>query len=45
MIDENGGKVTRIEGPHGQDSVSTHDYPHINYETSTGAKATVRIKN
>ena len=54
MIEEAGGKVTRggsgqeIEpgeaGGHGADSVSHHDYPHINYETSSGAKGTVRVK-
>jgi hypothetical protein len=45
MIEDAGGKVKRIDPAHGPDSVSTHkDYPHINYETASGRKGTVRIK-
>ena len=44
MIEERGGKVIRSEGAHGADSVSTHNYPHINYETPSGLKATVRVQ-
>jgi hypothetical protein len=44
MIKDAGGKVKRIEGPHGPDSVSTHKYPHINYETASGVSGTVRIQ-
>jgi hypothetical protein len=44
MIQEGGGKVIRSEGAHGEGSVSSHNYAHINYETSSGVKATVRVK-
>jgi len=45
MIEENGGKVQRIEGAHGPDSVAAeHNFSHINYTTSSGVKATVRIQ-
>jgi hypothetical protein len=44
MIEESGGQVIRQEGAHGADSISTHNYPHINYETASGAKATVRVQ-
>ena len=42
MIEENGGKVLRVDEPH--ESPNPHQYPHINYETSSGEKATVRIQ-
>jgi hypothetical protein len=45
MIEENGGKIQRIEGGHGPQSVAAeHDFTHINYTTSSGVKATVRIQ-
>jgi RHS repeat-associated protein len=44
MIEDAGGKVLRIEEGHGPESVSTHDYPHINYETASGAKGTIRVQ-
>lgn len=44
MIEESGGTVDRIEEGHGPDSVSHHDYPHINYHTSDGTKGTIRIQ-
>jgi RHS repeat-associated protein len=45
MIEEAGGKVVRgEEQAHGPDSVSHHDYPHINYETASGNKGTIRVK-
>jgi hypothetical protein len=44
MIEENGGKIDRmdIEG-HPPGGVSDHTYPHINYTTSSGVKATVKV--
>jgi RHS repeat-associated protein len=45
MIEENGGKIQRIEGPHPPGSVAeVHNFSHINYTTSSGMKATVRIQ-
>jgi RHS repeat-associated protein len=44
MIEESGGTVDRIEEGHGPGSVSTHSYPHINYTTASGLKATVQIQ-
>jgi RHS repeat-associated protein len=44
MIEESGGRVDRIEEAHGPGSVSTHDYPHINYTTEGGVKATVKVQ-
>jgi hypothetical protein len=44
MIEESGGTVDRIEEGHGPDSVSHHDYPHINYHTADGTKGTIRIQ-
>jgi hypothetical protein len=44
LINEAGGKVQRIEPAHGPGSVSSHDYPHINYTTPSGEKATIRIQ-
>jgi len=45
MIKESGGTIDRIEEAHGPDSVSTHDYPHINYTTAGDQKATVKVQN
>jgi hypothetical protein len=44
MIEESGGTIDRIEEGHGAGSVSPHDYPHINYTTASGLKATVQIQ-
>ena len=44
MIEESGGRVERIEEGHGPDSVSHHDYPHINYTTESGVKGTIQIQ-
>ena len=44
MIEESGGKVIRQDAAHGPESVSSHDYPHINYETASGIKATVKVQ-
>ena len=41
LINEGGGSVERIEGPH--DAPNPHNYPHVNYWTSEGAKGTLRI--
>jgi RHS repeat-associated protein len=43
MIGKGGGKVLRVEAGHAP-AVSTHTYPHINYVTKGGTKATVRIQ-
>ncbi len=45
MIEETGGKIDRmdLEG-HPPGGVSDHTYPHINYTTSAGVKATVRVQ-
>jgi hypothetical protein len=45
MIEENGGRIDRLdyEG-HPPGGVSDHTYPHINYTTSSGVKATVRVQ-
>lgn len=42
LINEAGGKVVRIEGPHNYPN--PHNFKHINYVTSTGKKGTVQIK-
>jgi RHS repeat-associated protein len=41
LIKESGGRVLRTEPPH--PSPNPHNYPHINYTTSSGAKGTIRI--
>jgi RHS repeat-associated protein len=41
LIEDAGGTVQRIEPPHLPPNV--HQYPHINYTTSSGVKGTVRI--
>jgi hypothetical protein len=43
MIEAGGGKVQRIE-MHEPGGVSNHTYPHINYVTQGGTKATVQIE-
>jgi hypothetical protein len=44
LIRASGGRVVRIERGHAAGGVSTHTYPHINYTTASGAKATVRVR-
>lgn len=41
LIKESGGRVLRTELPH--PSPNPHNYPRINYTTSSGAKGTIRI--
>ncbi len=43
MIDESGGTVVRNDPAHPPGGVSGHTYPHVNYVTATGARATVRV--
>ncbi|GGH32954.1 hypothetical protein GCM10011418_46820 [Sphingobacterium alkalisoli] len=43
LIEEAGGKIQRIEGPHL--SPNPHSYPHINYTTPSGTKGTIKIEN
>jgi uncharacterized protein RhaS with RHS repeats len=42
LIEEGGGKITRIEGPH--IPPNPHTYPHINYTNSVGIKGTIKIR-
>jgi hypothetical protein len=44
MIEANGGTVVRVDPAHPEGGVSTHTYPHINYTTSSGNRATVQIQ-
>lgn len=41
MIKAGGGKVLRIEDGH--ETPNPHSYPHINYTTSGGYRAALRI--
>jgi hypothetical protein len=43
LIEDAGGRIERIEGPH--EPPNPHQYPHINYETPNGAKGTIRIQS
>jgi RHS repeat-associated protein len=43
LISEAGGKIKRIERAH--ESGRGHDFPHINYETASGEKATIRVES
>ena len=45
LIAAAGGTPLRAQNPTGYETVSTHTYPHINYETAGGQKATVRVTN
>jgi RHS repeat-associated protein len=45
LIRAAGGKIDRVEEAHPADGVSTHTYPHINYTTADGLKATVQIQS
>jgi hypothetical protein len=42
LIEESGGTVDRVDGPH--DPPNPHQYDHINYTTAGGDKATVKIQ-
>ena len=42
LINEAGGTVNRIEGPH--NSPNPHNFNHINYTTPSGGKGTIRIQ-
>ena len=41
LINQSGGSVLRVEGPHV--FPNPHTFPHINYITSNGAKGTIQI--
>lgn len=45
LIRQAGGTIDRIEDGHAIGGVSQHVYPHINYTTQSGAKATVRVES
>jgi hypothetical protein len=42
LINEAGGTVNRIEGPHNEPN--THNFNHINYTTPSGGKGTIKIQ-
>ena len=42
LIEEAGGTVKRIEGPH--NAPNPHNFNHINYTTPGGEKGTIRIQ-
>jgi RHS repeat-associated protein len=42
LIQESGGTIQRIEGPHL--APNPHSYPHINYTTPSGVKGTIKIQ-
>ena len=42
LIDEGGGRVDRVEGPH--EPPNPHQYNHINYTTAGGNRGTIRIQ-
>ena len=44
LIEQSGGTINRVEGPHPAGGISDHTYPHINYTTSSGVKGTIRIQ-
>jgi hypothetical protein len=44
LIEDAGGKIVRTEPGHDPAGESTHLYPHINYTTADGLKATVQIQ-
>jgi hypothetical protein len=41
LIEEEGGTIERIEGPH--EPPNPHQYDHINYTTASGVRGTVQI--
>jgi len=44
LLDKAGAVIDRVEDAHGPDSVSRHNYPHINYHTADGTKGTMEIR-
>ena len=42
LIRDSGGTIERIE--EGHEAPNPHQYPHINYTTSSGKKATIRVQ-
>ncbi len=42
LIEEAGGRVDRVEGPHNEPN--PHNFDHINYTTKSGAKGTIEIQ-
>jgi RHS repeat-associated protein len=45
LIQQAGGTIDRIEEGHAVGGVSEHTYPHINYTTPSGSKATVKVES
>ena len=45
LIQKAGGTIDRIEEGHAVGGASEHTYPHINYTTPSGAKATVEVQS
>ena len=41
LINEAGGDILRIEGPH--EAPNPHNFHHINYTTPSGGKGTIKI--
>jgi hypothetical protein len=45
LIEEAGGKIVRVEGPHPPGGVAGNiDFPHINYTTAGGTKGHLQIQ-
>jgi RHS repeat-associated protein len=44
MIQDAGGRVLRDVETHPPGGVSTHTYPHINYETANGIKGAIKVQ-
>jgi hypothetical protein len=44
LITQSGGQILRVDEGHLPGGVSTHTFPHINYTTKGGTKATVQIQ-
>jgi uncharacterized protein RhaS with RHS repeats len=42
LIEASGGKIIRIDPPHA--APNPHNFPHINYLTSSGSKGTIQIR-
>ena len=42
LINEAGGTVNRVEGPH--NTPNPHNFNHINYTTAGGGKGTIRVQ-
>lgn len=43
LIESGGGRILRVEEAH--EPPNPHTYPHINYETSSGQRATIKIQS